>query len=64
VNIENKTGIFIDIEGDGSFEKVKAFIERRCYQEISKNLRAYVLENFNAEVMAENYYKLYTKLLS
>ena len=64
VNIENKTGIFIDIEGDGSFEKVKAFIERRRYQEISKNLRAYVLENFNAEVMAENYYKLYTKLLS
>jgi len=63
VNIENETGIFVDIEGDSSFKKIKAFIESRKYQEISKTLKAYTLKHFNAEVMAQKYYNLYNTLL-
>ena len=63
VNVENKTGIFIDIEDDKSFEKVALFIKSGRYKEISKELKAYTLKNFNADLMGEKYYKLYNTLL-
>ena len=64
VNIENKTGIFIDIESDKSFSKVELFIKEGRYKEISKEVKAYTLKHFNSELMGEKYYKLYNTLLA
>lgn len=63
VNVEAETGIFIDIENEKSFKKVKLFIEEGTYKEISKNVKKYALTNFNAELMSTKYFKLYAKLL-
>ena len=64
VNIENKTGIFVDIEDESSFSKVELFISSGKYKELSQNVKSFALENFSAELMAKKYYKLYNSLLS
>ena len=62
VNIEDKTGIFIDIDDEKSFKKVELFIKSDRYKEVSKNVKKYTLENFNADLMGKKYYDLYTSL--
>ena len=63
VNIEDETGIFVDIDSDESFENVKTFIGSGRYKALSKNLNTYALQKFNAEEMSKKYYNLYRSLL-
>jgi len=64
VNIEDKTGIFVDIDNESSFKKVATFIQENRYQALSKEVKGYALKNFNAELMGRKYYELYCALLT
>jgi len=63
VNLEDETGIFVNIQDDSSFEKVKTFIDSGRYKEMATNLNSYVVQNFNTEIMSQKYYELYLSLL-
>lgn len=64
VNVEDKTGIFVNIDTESSFKKVALFIQENRYQELSKEVKAYALKNFNAELMGKKYHELYGALLA
>lgn len=64
VNVENQTGIFIDINNNKDFIKVKDFIKSNEYKNISKNVKKYLLKKFTASIMAEKYLKTYKELIN